>query len=192
MDAFDWKIFLQDFSRELLADDEIRLQHPPDVVRGKWLGYEGASDIQIAAMEQRLGLQLPPSYRQFLQTTNGWRNTGYFIQRVWPCARVNWFRERHRDWISAYHSQYKKLPRISDEDYLVYGDEQDSAFIRTEYLEKAIEISEIGDSAIYLLNPEVVHEGEWEAWVFADWLPGASRYRSFQELMVAERQGFNS
>ena len=25
MDAFDWKIFLQDFSRELLADDEIPL-----------------------------------------------------------------------------------------------------------------------------------------------------------------------
>ncbi len=46
-------------------------------------------------------------------------------------------------------------------------------------------------SAIYLLNPQVVtEEGEWEAWFFANWLPGAARYRSFQEMMEAEYQDF--
>ena len=47
------------------------------------------------------------------------------------------------------------------------------------------------DSAIYLLNPKVVTpDGEWEAWFFANWLPGAARYRSFVELMQAEYRSF--
>jgi len=48
-------------------------------------------------------------------------------------------------------------------------------------------ISEPGDSAIFLLNPEVVDaNGEWEAWFFANWYPGAARYRSFWDLMQEE------
>ena len=63
---------------------------------------------------------------------------------------------------------------------------------RVEYLESALEVSEEGDSAVYLLNPEVVTaDGEWEAWFFANWLPGASRYRSFTELMEAEYRTFH-
>ena len=75
----------------------------------------------------------------------------------------------------------------------VYGDHQDPARFRQEYLETALEISAEGDSAIYLLNPKVTSpEGEWEAWFFANWLPGASRYRSFWEMMVAEHESFLS
>ena len=60
-----------------------------------------------------------------------------------------------------------------------------------EYLQTALEISDVGDAGIYLLNPQVVtEEGEWETWFFANWLPGATRYRSFQELMEAEYQNF--
>ncbi|HEY3110361.1 MAG TPA: hypothetical protein VGL23_16490 [Chloroflexota bacterium] len=36
----------------------------------------------------------------------------------------------------------------------------------------------------------VTPEGEWEAWFFANWYPGASRYRSFWELMQAEHASF--
>ena len=191
MDDFDWLNFLQGFSRELLAEAEIRLLQPPEVIRSKWLGFDRASDLQITTLEERLGMPLPPSYRSFLQASNGWRSTGFFIQRLWPCGRVGWFRERHRDWINAYTSQYKKLPPLSDEDYFIYGEEQDSVLFRIEYLETALEISDIGDSAVYLLNPKVVQDGEWEAWFFANWLPGAARYRSFLELMTAERHSLN-
>ena len=63
---------------------------------------------------------------------------------------------------------------------------------RIEYLESAVEVSDIGDSAIFLLNPQVVTpDGEWEAWFFANWLPGASRYRSFGELMETEYHSFH-
>ncbi len=46
----------------------------------------------------------------------------------------------------------------------------------------ALEISdhEVSGSAVYLLTPQIITpEGEWEAWFFAHWIPGAERYRSF-------------
>jgi hypothetical protein len=59
------------------------------------------------------------------------------------------------------------------------------------YLQQALEISDRGDSSIYLLNPNIVTaDGEWEAWFFGDWLPGADRYHSFIDLMQAEYETF--
>ena len=82
-------------------------------------------------------------------------------------------------------------PSVPDARYFVYGVEQDPVLARWEYLEDALEISPVGDSAIYLLNPRVIFEdGEWEAWFFANWLPGANRYRSFWEMMLTEHEKF--
>lgn len=47
---------------------------------------------------------------------------------------------------------------MPDEKYLVYGEEQDCVTLRIEYLKTALSISEGIDSAIYLLNPQVVTE----------------------------------
>jgi hypothetical protein len=35
-----------------------------------------------------------------------------------------------------------------------------------------------------LLNPQVVLEGEWETWLFANWLPSAQRYKSFRDFIL--------
>jgi hypothetical protein len=113
---------------------------------------------------------------------------------------VEWFRVRHQNWIDAFleKSGYfagelsrADRPAISDEEYLIYGEAQDCSKLRCEYLSEALEISKRGEGAIYLLNPQVVTlDGEWEAWFFGDWLPGADRYRSFQEMMQAEYKNF--
>src|SRR2546430_5654347 len=59
------------------------------------------------------------------------------------------------------------------------------------HLPSVLEISEVGDSAIYLLNPQTVAaDGEWQAWFFSSWNPGAVRHRSFEELMVAQRDSY--
>ena len=45
------------------------------------------------------------------------------------------------------------------------------------------------DAAFLALNPQVVTpEGEWEAWYFGNALPGARRYRNFEEMMVDLRR----
>jgi hypothetical protein len=49
----------------------------------------------------------------------------------------------------------------------------------------------MAEVSVLLLNPEVVTpDGEWEAWYYASWRPGASRYRSFAELMIEELEMF--
>ena len=187
--SFDWKTFLADFSVELLRNNEIRESLPEEVVERGWMGFPGATEAEIEELEIRLGVRLPNSYRNFLKISNGWRNTGYFINHVWSTKEVVWFRERHADWIKAYEVPHRGTPILSDEEYLVYDDKQDSAVFRVEHLESALEISDIGDDAIYLLNPEIKNaDGEWEAWFFANWNPGAVRHQSFLDLMQAERR----
>src|SRR5262249_53269815 len=77
--------------------------------------------------------------------------------------------------------------------YFVYGPEQDPINLRREYLEHTLEISTRGDSSVYLLNPMIVGtDGEWEAWFFANWGPGAHRHQSFAEMMLAHYEDFQS
>ncbi len=187
--TFAWRPFLQQVSLDQLADDSVRKMLPPEAVSSGWLGYEGAKESEIVALEERLGATLPPSYRSFLAESNGWRNCGPFIYDLWSCSDVRWFEERNQQWIDAcVHPENNGItivyppgreppaPRpLTDEEYLVYGDEQDTCRFRTEYLQTALEISDVGDSAVLLLNPKTISKGgEWEAWMFANSAPGAS------------------
>src|SRR5262249_49221949 len=85
---------------------------------------------------------------------------------------------------------YGDVPPVSDEEYRVYGETNSDQPIRSEYFRTALAVS-AWDDGIYLLNPEILTaDGEWEAWFFANWIPGARRYRSFRELRGAEHRGF--
>jgi hypothetical protein len=186
MAEFSWRLFLDQFSRDLLANERIRATLPPDVVASEWLGFSPATDAEIAALEQRLNHRLPPSYRSFLEVTNGWRCTGPFIQKLWSAADVAWLSQRRQKDIIDPWLNESETYAISDQEYLVYGDAQDTVNLRPQYLPTALEISDYGDAAIYLLNPQILDaDGEWEAWMLASWLPGAARYRSFRELLQA-------
>jgi len=194
MTITDWRSFLETWSRELI-DAGASPDLPTEVVESGWLGFPGATDEQLSLAEARLGIGLPPSYRDFLAVSNGWRLTGNFIWRLWSTEEIDWFRVRNAEWIEAYVDPIDGLGGLSltDEEYLVYGETQDSVRFRVEYLESALEVSDIGDSAIFLLNPKVLtRNGEWEAWFFGNWLPGANRYRSFAALMEAEYQSFQT
>src|SRR5260370_1627387 len=53
-----------------------------------------------------------------------------------------------------------------------------------------VQISDVGDG-VYLLNPQAVApDGEWEAWFFANWVPGARRYPSFAHLLLRDYAAF--
>ena len=203
MSSFDWERFLRRWSQEIIdAIDPEPEALPPEVRRSGWLGYPGATEPQIARAQARLGMSLPPSYQAFLKVTNGWRPTSVFSNKLWSLEAVEWFAVRHQAWIDAFWAKSEPSssasanakapgPSIPDEDYFIYGDEQDCRKIRVEYLATALEISEQSDGAIYLLNPQIVTpDGEWETWFLGDWLPGADRYPSFQDMMQAEYESF--
>ncbi len=191
MEEFDWADFLNLYNQELLSEENLRARVPVEACVAEWMGFAGATEEEISVAEARLETSLPPSYRSFLGVSNGWLHPGPFIYDLWPATRIAWFAERNQGWIDAYTEPYGKLPSLADEGYFVYGEEQDSVKFLIEYLQTALQISEEGDSAVYLLNPQVVTpEGEWEAWFFANWAPGATRYRSFRTMMQAERESF--
>ncbi len=194
MSSYDWRLFLEEWSQEILAyDDEYRLELPAEVIASGWLGYPGATEEQIAQAEGRLGTRLPPSYREFLAVTNGWRRTSPFIDRLWSTDEIEWFPVRHQGWIDDLRSvePVDGPTPFSEEEYLVYGPGQNTLLAPLEYLETALDISDLGDAAVYVLSPQVVTaEGEWEAWFMAAWSAGASRYRSFWELMHQEHETF--
>jgi hypothetical protein len=111
-----------------------------------------------------------------------------------PVSEVDWYRKKNPRALEAWlegvqtsEAQGHCRASISDKEYFVYGPEQRPENVRDEYLKNTLQISDEGDSSVILLNP-IIHDtsGEWEAWWFASWFPGARRYRTFTELMRAQ------
>jgi hypothetical protein len=186
---FDWSLFLRQWSRDLLErlEDSEFASLPSEVIETKWLGYPEATDAEIADAEARLETVFPPSYRNFLAVSNGWLKLDELIGRLWSTQEIEWLAVRNQELITAWTTGViigGGSLFVADEEYFVYGDEQDPALLRNEYLQTALEIGGDLDRGLLLLNPQVTFEDEeWEAWLFANWLPGAHRYRSFRELM---------
>lgn len=203
MSELDWKPFLESFNQDLLADAELRTSIPASAIDAQWLGFNPATDEAINEQERRLGVELPVSYKEFLKVTNGWRYTGQFINEVFPVSEIRRFDKENQSWIDAFSSpppahfaeMFERFnvdmatPTASDDEYFVYGRDQLSA--RYEYLQNAIQVSAIGDAAVYLLCPDGVSgELEYEAWFFASWIPGARRFASFKDMMLDASSSF--
>ncbi|NRQ39733.1 SMI1/KNR4 family protein [Nonomuraea sp. NN258] len=140
----------------------------------------GATEEEIAQHEERLGVTFPQSYRQFLLVSHGlFVEDDYLV----PLERVGWVRDLEPD-LAALGTppDYE----VSDEDYFVYGDGQDTVHMRAEYLPEMLLVGG-HDEGFFLLNPCIeTPDGEWEAWHAAAWMPGAERYRSFWEMANAK------
>lgn len=196
MAPWEWKRFILEWSQRIAAQDfgeNAEYTRNFDPVFG--YGAAGVSDEIISATEARLSTVLPPSYKEFLRVTNGLKQpfeqmaaTGGDFS---PIERIDWFRVDYSDWITAWCEQDPF--EVPDEDYFVYGLKQNCGNLRTEYLKTALAISHDGDAGIYLLIPEVCdNNGEWEAWHFASWMPGANRYRTFEEMLREHYKEFES
>jgi hypothetical protein len=184
----DWKALMQQWNRKTFSSgpelDTYYLNAFPEVFIRQDCGQAGATEEQLLKLEKRLGISLPPSYRNFLLYSNGWVILDDDCQLL-STHQVDWFAARNQAWIDAWVNTGMD-DEISDEQYFQYGDRQDPVFIRCDYLKTALQISTDGDGYVYLLNPRVVDEnGEWEAWDFGNTTPGAYRYRSFWDMMQA-------
>ena len=183
MNAVDWQKFLEEWSRAILASPYVETFNLPiDAVASKWLGFEGATEAQIAAAEVRLGVGLPPSYRGFLKVSNGWRHTGTYIQRILPVEDIYWLRdttdESLLDHAELYIQQMSAVPFNPEYDQVNYAHFKDTLVIAEPTEEQEL----------FLLNPQAKStEGEWQAWTFAHWIPGVEAYDSFQALLETER-----
>jgi cell wall assembly regulator SMI1 len=178
-----WGKLLAEISCAQLADRDLAVTMPDHKLSSGWLGENGATEEEIASAEHRLGVRLPPSYRAFLAESNGFDDIGPFIYRLYNAAEIEWFRVRDPQWVEIW--QNDDYPDASREEHL--ADPLNCVVFRRAYLSSCLQISDVGDSAVVLLNPEVVNgEGEWETWFFSNWGPGAERYPSFRAYVESE------
>jgi hypothetical protein len=191
--SFNWKSFLQQWNDEILEIlKKATWQFSPmelSALREGRMGYPGASEQEIKDLETRLNVTLPPSYKEFLKFTNGWKQIGFDAEstKLFSTTEIDWFNVKNPEAIDSWMVGAQFMPEVPDEVYFIYGSEQDPVHMRNSYLKSALAISQLVDAGVYLLNPEVVTEdGEWEAWFFGFRLPGANRYRSFEAMMKAE------
>lgn len=178
----DWKTFLKDVSASLHDSGHLKEEYNNGDNGNSWLGYLGATETQIAQREDELQVTLPPSYKEFLLASNGFKQVSNFIWDILPVENITWLKDFDNDFYQGYAAEIK-YDDVSDEDYFTYGPAQDTVHFRAEYLCNSLVISNWGDAAILLLNPAVKFGKEWEAWMYANWYPGAVRYKSFEALM---------
>jgi hypothetical protein len=186
MNATEWREFLQEVSRVILAkealeiDDVNRPNFPQAVRDAGYIGYEGASEEQIVVAEARLGVRFPPSYRTFLSVSNGWPVMWHSAEagELWSTEKIGWARDQDPNLVEVWGEVYDE---VSPEEHLRDRGEASNGGFRAQYVKNLLAISDHGDACDLLLSPEVVDEnGELECWLIASWIPGAARHSSFE------------
>ncbi|MFJ8210569.1 SMI1/KNR4 family protein [Streptomyces sp. NPDC096033] len=179
---FDWRPFLLRWSREWadsLPDDETRSEGDEAARRDRWLGFPAASEGRIAAMEERLGRRMPPSYREFLKVSDGWRHAGGFIWLLAGTADARW------------HDNASGLADVFEE-YL--DDDAEPAERRdADIWRRGLQLDVESDATYVLLDPEDVGEdGEWAVYTWASWRgEGPERHADFAEFMQGTYREFH-
>lgn len=157
----DWRIFLQEYSAEFLVSQFLQGMKLDD--RGdqfvsaeqresRWLGNPAATEEQIVGTEQRLGIRLPPSLRNFYLVSNGWKTVCYSVDLL-PIDEIGWFAEQEPELLDAW----------ADLEFFV----EELAVLRRCLL---VSVDDGGAGEYLLLLPEVGPDGEWPAY---DWWPGS-------------------
>ncbi|TYB57626.1 SMI1/KNR4 family protein [Nonomuraea sp. PA05] len=180
MDRHAWKPFLQRWS------EEWHLAHPDLSPDGDpWLGCPPATEEEVQALESRLGCVLPPSFREFLLVTNGWRHAGNFVWSLRGTEELGWLKDLEPMWVEAYaDADWDDEDDEDGED----GEDDESPLARS------LLISLEADSgAVYLDPGDVDEHGEWAAYDVFSWRASdPDRYGSFYEKMYDFYAGFHA
>ncbi|MFF7215192.1 SMI1/KNR4 family protein [Streptomyces sp. NPDC008238] len=173
---FDWPSFLARWSGEWAdaqdpdaspSEDEAR------ALRERRLGFAPASPERIAEAERRLGRRLPPSYRAFLEVTDGWRHAGGFVSLLAGTQGARWFEDE-----VGFAELYEDA---LDED------STPEEVRRAGMWGRALQLDVESDITYVLMDPgDVDEDGEWAVSHYKGWsgdLP--ERHGSFREFMEA-------
>ncbi|MFF7266293.1 SMI1/KNR4 family protein [Streptomyces sp. NPDC008159] len=179
--AFDWPSFLRTWSGEWadsLPDDELRDEE--ETARDtRWLGFPPASEERIAAMEERLGRRMPPSYRAFLRISDGWRHAGGFVSLLAGTGHAHW------------HDNASGLAEFFEE----HLDEDSGPEERREadLWRRGLQLDVESDATRVLLDPEDVDEsGEWAVYTWASWRAAPpERFADFGAFMREMHREFH-
>ncbi len=130
-------------------------------INTNWLGNPPASVKEIKSAEERLGVEFPDDYKNFLLIANGFSRP-----------------------INATEPTFENADKI---DYLKTID----SFIIECYrdtsidIERAIVIAGIEDEEYFLLIPPNTENPEWKYLKFASWLAGEQVYKDLSDYFIS-------
>ncbi|MFJ2672177.1 SMI1/KNR4 family protein [Streptomyces sp. NPDC087525] len=176
MKTYNWRPFLERWSADWLDSPGARGRGDvaETVLRDRWLGFPAAGEDRIGELEERLGVTLPPTYRSFLATTDGWQAAGTAVGRVGAAEGVHWYGDP--DGLQALHEGALD-EHASEEEVLRAG-----------MWGRALRLSAAPDGVEVLLDPgDPDANGEWAAYLHRGGAGGErpERHGSFMELMQA-------
>ncbi|AGP59448.1 SMI1/KNR4 family protein [Streptomyces rapamycinicus] len=181
--AFDWRSFLLKWGGEWadsLPDGETLSEDDEAARQSRWLGFPPASEGRIAAMEERLGRRMPPSYREFLKISDGWRHAGEFVWLLAGTEDARW------------HNNESGLADMF-EDYL---DEDAGAEERREsdLWRRGLQLDVESDVTHVLMDPgDVDEDGEWAVYTWSSWRAAPpERHANFRAFMRDMYREFHS
>ncbi len=74
----DWKSFLSTVSKTLLESDDLLEKFSAS--SSSWLGFYAITDDEIQKHATRLGTDFPPSYIEFLKTSNSFKQLSIIVK----------------------------------------------------------------------------------------------------------------
>lgn len=179
----DWRSFLLKWSGEWadsLSDGGARDEEDEAARQARWLGFPPGPEERITAMEKRLGRRMPPSYREFLSVSDGWRHAGGFVWLLAGTEDARW------------HDDESGLAGIFEE----YMDEDAGPEERreAEIWRRGLQLDVESDATYVLMDPEDVDEdGEWAVYTWAGWRAAPpERHASFLAFMRDMHREFHS
>ncbi|MEU3604956.1 SMI1/KNR4 family protein [Streptomyces sp. NPDC035033] len=186
-ESFNWHDFLGRWQEEWIpcededeyGDGETDGDGDGDAAAGP-LGRPGADEAAIAAAEERLGRRLPPSYREFLAVSDGWRvEQTAAVHRLGGVAEIDWFGDMY-GMSESYEENLGDDPREAE--VLLAG-----------MWRRALRLETESDMSHALLDPgDTDEDGEWALYVYKGWSGEyPDRYPSFRAYMEAMYRGFH-
>ncbi|MQY09220.1 SMI1/KNR4 family protein [Actinomadura macrotermitis] len=173
----DWMPYLRRWSAERIDEHDPRQhQEPaPAAVQDRWLGAPPATEAGLEAAERRLGCALPPTYRAFLATTNGWRNLQGIVDSFRSADQIGWLHELEPHWAEGWAHQADE--EDLDEDVAAHFG-QIAALLR-----RGLLISLDADLTIIFLDPQDVDAGgDWAVYQYSSWSDlGPQRHAGLQD-----------
>ncbi|MGW7360828.1 SMI1/KNR4 family protein [Streptomyces sp. NPDC054802] len=181
--AFDWRSFLLKWSAEWadsLTDGETRSEDDEAARRARRLGFPPASEERISAMEKRLGRRMPPSYREFLAVSDGWRHAGGFVWLLAGTEAAHW------------HNDESGLAEMFEEDLDEDAGPEEQRDV--DIWRRGLQLDVESDATYVVMDPEDVDEdGEWPVYTWAGWRAAPpERHASFLEFMRDMHREFHS
>jgi hypothetical protein len=155
------KKILEEISSKAIEHGWIHPELSGHQLASTWIGFDPVSNMEIDALEVRLGMKLPQDYKEFLQLTNGFLAANNVEPSFCLIEKVDYLKNVDLDLIEIWTSAGN----------IEVGNK----------LETAIKVGGFDEEQYFFLIPPCEENANWEYWIFASWAPGETIFHSLMD-----------